>query len=466
MSRQIATVVYITAIIGLLLLDRDRKVRTSKALWLPILWVFLAWARPVSQWLQVGPAQSFDDLSGNPLERAIFSAVEAMALVVLVLRGRRVITILRMNTPILLYIGYCAASTLWSDFPGVAFKRWIKVVGDLVMVLIILTDREQSAAVRQFFTRVTYLFVPLSVLIIKYYPELGMGCSPTTGKCMIVGLTTDKNMLGVVCLVFAIGTVWRLLHTSFKAAPRTMIGHLTMLSMLLWLFVKAYSVTSIACFMIATTLLVYTAVPSLARKRALLHVTVLALLSFMYSLLFLHLADGVLHAVGKDATLSDRTLLWSTLSGMVPNFILGAGFESYWLGPRLLKIWSFFGFQPNEAHNGFFEVFLNLGAVGLGLIGLLIATGYRRAIGMLRWEPEGAGLRLAFVVIAIAYSFTEASFRMLSPIWICFLLSVFAIERRSVSRRDEPAPVPAWNAQPPALEDEWATGCEPPLRVG
>jgi len=40
---------------------------------------------------------------------------------------------------------------------------------------------------------------------------------------------------------------------------------------------------------------------------------------------------------------------------------IGAGFESFWLGPRLNKLWAQYNFMPNQAHNGYIEIYLNLG---------------------------------------------------------------------------------------------------------
>ena len=43
-----------TGIAGLFFLDRDKSVRTSKALWLPVIWLWIAASRPVSLWLAPG----------------------------------------------------------------------------------------------------------------------------------------------------------------------------------------------------------------------------------------------------------------------------------------------------------------------------------------------------------------------------------------------------------------------------
>jgi O-antigen ligase len=139
-------------------------------------------------------------------------------------------------------------------------------------------------------------------------------------------------------------------------------------------------------------------------------------------------ADAALvHAMGRNTDFTGRTEIWKAVLPMAPNPIVGAGFESFWLGKRLEKMWSLFPvFQPNEAHNGYIEVYLNLGWVGVGLIGLLLINGYFRAVAAFRRDRGIGGLMLAFVATAAVYSVTEAGFRMLDPIWIFLLMAVVA----------------------------------------
>ena len=56
--------------------------------------------------------------------------------------------------PILIYFSILCISILWSDYPFVAFKHWNKGIGDIVMVLIILTDPILYAALKRVLNRV------------------------------------------------------------------------------------------------------------------------------------------------------------------------------------------------------------------------------------------------------------------------------------------------------------------------
>ena len=112
---------------------------------------------------------------------------------------------------------------------------------------------------------------------------------------------------------------------------------------------------------------------------------------------------------------------------MIVNPLFGTGFESFWLGERLEKLYRLYWFHPTQSHNGYFEVFLNLGWTGLFLLGLVMVWGYRDIVGGLRRDPQTNGLRLAYFVVAAIYNLTEHAFRELHPVWIAFLLAVTAV---------------------------------------
>ncbi|MGD0778721.1 MAG: hypothetical protein ABSC05_38570, partial [Candidatus Solibacter sp.] len=143
MSPHIALFICIVGIAGLFFLDRDTSVRNSKALWLPVIWLWIVGSRPVSVWFGIAPPADVDvQLHGSPVDRFVFLVLLAAGIVVLIRRSSRTSALLKASWPILIYFAFCLLSVLWSDFPFIAFKRWTKAIGDLVMVLIVVTDAE------------------------------------------------------------------------------------------------------------------------------------------------------------------------------------------------------------------------------------------------------------------------------------------------------------------------------------
>jgi exopolysaccharide production protein ExoQ len=145
--------------------------------------------------------------------------------------------------------------------------------------------------------------------------------------------------------------------------------------------------------------------------------------------LILNPGAGLAETVGRDSTLTGRTRLWNTVLSLTANPLFGAGYESFWLGERLQKVWETNWEHPNQAHNGYLEVYLDLGWVGLGLLALVMVWGYRSIIRALRCDPEAGRIRLAFFVVAVLYNLTEHAFRELHPVWIAFLFAVVIVPK-------------------------------------
>lgn len=432
MSPEIAIVVYGIGILGLFLLERDQSSRVSKALWIPVAWLWIIGSRPVSQWLDMAPVTNSPDtyLDGSPLDRAVFGALLVAGLIVLFRRGREVATLLRSNWPILLFFSYCAVSAIWSDYPDVAFRRWVKGLGDVVMVLVVLTDANPSAAIKRLLARVGLVLLPASVLLIKYYPDLGRAYTPEFGywQAMYTGVTPSKNSLGGLALIFGLAAVWQLTDLfqdkESSNRRRRILVQVTILGIVSWIFWTANSITSLSCFLLGAAVIIITRVWPRFRRPILVHTLVLAVLCS--SIFAVFIAPDLLSVVGRDPTLTGRTQIWTVVLDMPVNRAIGTGFESFWLGERMQRIWNLWWWHPNEAHNGYIEVLLNLGWIGICLLALVLLKGYRSVIFALRRHRSIASLELAYLLAAVIYSFTEAGFRMLGLIWIFLLLAITA----------------------------------------
>ena len=88
MPPAVALSVWIILTLALLYFDPARIPRTSLALWLPVIWMFILATRLPSQWfgIQVGQAaQALEE--GNPVDRFISSMLILLALGVLISRS-------------------------------------------------------------------------------------------------------------------------------------------------------------------------------------------------------------------------------------------------------------------------------------------------------------------------------------------------------------------------------------------
>src|ERR1700723_263582 len=201
MSPTLVLSTWLVLLVALFCFDPAREPKASAALWVPLIWLFFIASRTPSMWLQLSYASSLEQAleEGSPLDRTIFSALILLAFAILVSRSFQWRKFVSQNSALVLFLGFALLSVAWSDFPLATFKKWFRDAGLYLAVLVILTDRNRLEAVRTVLRRLYYLTVPLSIVLVKYYPDLGKTFS-RWGVQEYTGVSTSKNMLGLLCM--------------------------------------------------------------------------------------------------------------------------------------------------------------------------------------------------------------------------------------------------------------------------
>jgi exopolysaccharide production protein ExoQ len=141
MPPSVALFIYLIFFIALLRLDPSNESKISPALWVPVISLFILGSRGPSQWLggQVGlDAQALEE--GNPLDRIISFGLILLAVGILMSRSFKWGDFFTRNLALTAFISYCLVSVCWSDFPFIAFKRWIRDLGIYLPILVVLSD--------------------------------------------------------------------------------------------------------------------------------------------------------------------------------------------------------------------------------------------------------------------------------------------------------------------------------------
>ena len=454
MPPALASVIYIGAAVWLFWWDFKQKPNVTGALWLPLIWLFIIMSRFVSTWLELLGLH----LGGSSMEEG--SPVDALAALVLIVGGMRVLArrgfslaeFVRHNRWVTIFLIYSFLAVIWSDFMFISFKRWFKILGQPIMVLILFTEPDFETALITLMKRCAYVVVPISFLFIKYYPELGRGFSEWTGQGTNRGITMGKNELGVDCLILGFFFVWYLLKVLKLEKSKFRRNELLLCAVFLgaiwWLMMQAQSSTSLVSWVVGVLIMLALGLRVVRKEHVgtllLLMVAVCALAEYVFSV-----SDLFFEILGKDRTLTDRTLVWRDCLSIPINPILGVGFESFWLGERQEIMNAKWYWHPNEAHNGYLETYLNLGLVGLFiLIALLLATFWKSRRELLTNFHFGR-FRIAFLIALLIYNWTEASFKALHPMW--FVFYIVALDYPKSEPEAIPEPVVAVPERPADL---------------
>jgi exopolysaccharide production protein ExoQ len=424
----VALVLTTAFIVFLFRRDIRERPNITGALWLPVIWMFLICSRALSEWLTILGFPGHGALSleeGSPLDACFYFVLITAGIYVLKKRQVSLAEVFRNNGWLTVFLLYCFVAIFWSDFPFVAFKRWIKVLGHPIMALIVITEPDPGEAIKTLIKRCAYLVVPLSILFIKYYPEWGRSFDEWSGMAMNNGIAVGKNMLGADCFILGLFFFWYLLNTWRQPKSRARRKELLLMAglgcMIWWLLRMSHSSTSIISLFVGVTFLLLLGRSFVKKNFIGTYILAAGALVAVAEIAF-GLSKYIAAAMGKDPTLTGRTELWQQLFGFHTNPIFGTGFESFWLGDRIRKFFELYRWHANEAHNGYLETYLNLGLIGLFLmIGLLIATFWKGRRELFTNFQFGR-FRLGFLVAVIVYNWTEAAFKNVNPTWFAFYL--------------------------------------------
>jgi O-antigen ligase len=428
MPPQIASAITLAFIVWLLARDRVLAKDCSRSLWLPVVWLGILGSRPITSWF--GTVSANADTEGSPYDRLVYIILMVAAFVVLQQRKVNWAAFFAKNKWVFSLLAYYGISTLWADDPFVSFKRWVKEIGNVLMVLIVLTEVNPANAVKRLLFRCAVLLIPTSVLLIRYYPDLGRYYNPFIWTYSYGGVTTDKNALGMTIYVCTVGLYWGIFDLwKQRLEHRKEVGaYLILMAMCVWLFTQAHSSTALACSIICAGLLSamrIAAFRSALQRAGLSGLLVFALIALFLSALF-NPVDVVVEGLGRNMTLTGRTDIWREALKINIDPLIGTGYFSFWQSQRAVDVSTALGFffSIKEAHDGYLEVYLNSGLIGLGLLSVLLLSSVKKIISTLAADDSYETFRLAVVVGVMFYNVTESAFSGLVLLWVMLLLVV------------------------------------------
>lgn len=371
-----------------------------------------------------------NEMAGSSIDQLFFLTVIASSFLVASLRGVKWTKLFAANAAIMLFYLYFLVSVSWSGDPTGSFKRVIKDFGMLFVIGVLFSEKDPLLAMRAVYVRCALVLFPLSVVFIKYFPSYARAYS-AAGDVMVTGVTTQKNSLGEIVMIFTLFLIWDYFETRADRQPgsiRVPWDRLILLLMAAWLLNISESKTALVCTLVGTLLIVRGGrFASKAFNTAVLAGALSLPLLLLFSQQFSSIIAPLIGALGRNMTFTGRTDIWEHITFKTVNPIVGAGFWNFWGGSGGYEISRVMNTIVPNAHNGYLDIYLDGGILGLVILSLLLVTSGRRIIRSLNENSDShryLRVKFAFLVVAIIYNLSESTFARVGPLWVTTLLMI------------------------------------------
>ncbi len=305
----------------------------------------------------------------NPLLLAIQTVMYAVTFGLVVLNWRKFMGALRAGGWVLALALLALVSTLWSSDPDFTFRRSLVVIATTAFGIYFGSRYELPRQVRL----LGWAFIVLAMLSAAcalLLPQYGIDNQLHRGDWQ--GILGQKNLLGKA---MAVGMI--VLWSGEGVLPRVV----RIAGLSLCVVVMLMSGSRAAPVVLAALLLLVPGYRILRARLTTLVPLTIVFLAMGAGLVFLAAGNSshMLATLGRDATLTRRTEIWTAVwTAISSHMALGYGFSGFWSGfhGESARVAARLGFVARHAHNGFLDLWLELGIAGL----FLFVAGYLQAV--------------------------------------------------------------------------------------
>jgi len=231
-----------------------------------------------------------------------------------------------------------------------------------------------------------------------------------------VGVTTQKNALGRLVLLAAFFLIWVLVtkyHRKFVTASKYQT-HADVSVLILTLLLLSgpgghYSATAIVS--LTAGLATFAGLLWMRKRHMILGPRVFPVI------LMIIIGIGILQpfmggssvvgaasTLGRNVTLTGRTDIWASLvPDVMKNPIQGVGFGGFWTRANREA------HDIGEAHNGYLDVVLELGFLGVLFVVIFFLTSCRKAQKVMALDYELGSFWICFMLMVVIHNITEST---------------------------------------------------------
>lgn len=370
--------------------------------------------------------ESSADNSSSSIFQILFASTYVVGVYWLYCKWDKVKTILPIIIPLGALCLLALCSTLWSADPSLTIRRSITTLLALLFA-VGLSVRFSAREVLKIMTIASIIAVLVSLALIIFLPNYGIDITPNEGLWR--GAFATKNVLARFCVLTII-----LQTISIRYSRNKLLGLLIIAASAL-LLMKSASTTGILSVVLLLALVAI--VPLYTYSSRLFFIATSLSIGLVSSIiLFYSRLDDVsmLFAnFGKDLTFTGRSSLWQECIQMLKqNLILGYGYSAFWEGTDApaIQVWSYVGWQAPHSHNGFLDLALDLGILGLVLLLSAYLSLLHKSLKLLQKSRIGT-YGFVYCVFLLLYNLTESTlYRNNSVFFMIFvLLDVYVWEK-------------------------------------
>jgi exopolysaccharide production protein ExoQ len=372
----------------------------------------------------------------NPLSTITTVVILGSVLVLLLVHAKTTLRYLPALWLILALLALALVSALWSDYP-VATVRRAGTLGTSAMWAWYVAARYDTKDIVRLFAQTAALMAVASLFVAGAIPSLGR--DDPLGPAGWRGAFGSKNELGAAMAIGAASFIYLM-----TAGERRFVNFLWWIPGLVLCLGLLYLSQSRTSWLVALLAVPICQVNKLMHRRigvGIIIWTTFVLIIAPATLLVVEELPAITAMLGRDSTLTGRADIWATL----PQFIaarplLGYGYGGFWVAasPRVDFIWSAIGWEAPHSHNGWLDLLLDLGAVGVTIVAvqlLLILVNGVRAV------TDGRDPHIQFILllgfILLINNFAESELVRPGIGWVSLVLSAVALGRISATRRQE-----------------------------
>ena len=369
-----------------------------------------------------GEVEQGSESVDNSLILLLFFVNYIVTFILLLLRWKKSVYLLSKDRIIWLLIALTILSIIWSSNPPKTIARCVAIVGTSLFGLYLASRYTMKEQLKLF----AWVFGVAIVLSFAFaLPKYGIMGGVHAGKWR--GIYYHKNVLGkemsvstVIFLVQAInpqkkqwlfwlGLLFSVLLVILSTATSSLIN-------IIFLFV-AFAAFQILRWDFERLIPAFTALVTIGGSLYLLITTN---------------AEALLGSIGKDTTLTGRSELWPlVIQAISKKPWLGYGYGGFWYGWKSESsvVWYAAGWPAPNSHNGFLDIFLQIGVVGFVVFAIAFVSALFRAFTRLRRTKGSEALwPLLFLTYLILNNLGETSLIVQNDIfWVLFISIYFAL---------------------------------------